>query len=335
MKLYLYRGLFLLLLPLLNACEKQMLGPDPETDPFAVHDHLWEDVRDRYSFLAEKNINWDSLGAESRSQLSPDMSEQELFRVLDELLDHLEDGHVNLLAPFDVARNWNWFEDFPANYNAELIETEYLGSDARLMGALTLQHGDSILYVRVADFSGWSDAQLGALVAEANAQRGLVLDLRNNGGGSLQAAFRLGACFIDAPLRYARRRTKIGPGPDAFSAWEDLEISAREGARYIGKVAVLTNRRSYSTSSHFAELALQAPNMRSFGDFTGGGGGTPVYGELPNGWTYRFSGTQSVALDGRQLEAGIAPDTLVALDAALVAAGEDNIIEAAVAWLLE
>ena len=56
---------------------------------------------------------------------------------------------------------------------------------------------------------------------------------------------------------------------------------------------------------------------------------------MPNGWTYRFSATQAVALDGRQLEAGVEPDFLVPLDRVAVAAGVDNIVEAAVAWLRE
>jgi len=76
----------------------------------------------------------------------------------------------------------------------------------------------------------------------------------------------------------------------------------------------------------FGPLSLLVP---------GGGGGTPVYGELPNGWTYRFSATQAVALDGRQLEAGVVPDSLVPLDRVAVVPGVDNIVEAAVAWLRE
>ena len=70
------------------------------------------------------------------------------------------------------------------------------------------------------------------------------------------------------------------------------------------------------------------------GDRTGGGG-TPVYGELPNGWTYRFSATQSVSPRGTHLEFGIPVDIEVSLRPEDERAGVDTIIEGALEWVGE
>jgi C-terminal processing protease CtpA/Prc len=45
------------------------------------------------------------------------------------------------------------------------------------------------------------------------------------------------------------------------------------------------------------------------GDTTGGGGGLPNGGQLPNGWTYRFSISQLLDLNGNNYaEDGVAPE---------------------------
>jgi C-terminal processing protease CtpA/Prc len=76
------------------------------------------------------------------------------------------------------------------------------------------------------------------------------------------------------------------------------------------------------------------PHATLIGDDTGGGGGIPVYGELPNGWTYRFSATQTITPGGEHIEITVPVDIRVDLDSADEANGVDTIIEAALATLV-
>jgi len=71
--------------------------------------------------------------------------------------------------------------------------------------------------------------------------------------------------------------------------------------------------------------------VRTLGDWTGGGGGTPASGELPNGWIVRYSSTQSFTPDGFNIEGGIPPDIKVDLTEADRARGKDTILERALA----
>jgi len=332
-------GIYVLLagaLLLGSACEKALLAPDPKADPQAVFGHLWQDVHDRYSYFEEKGIHWDSLGQIYRQQLHPGMRREDLFDLLAELLFHLEDGHVNLLSDFDRSRNWEWYLNFPPNYDPHLVETHYLGKDYRIIGPTRSQVIDSVLYVDYRSFAQHiSESHLRELIKRSESLRGVIIDVRHNGGGNLANASRLAGAFCATPLTYALERIKTGPGVDQFSAWYPLQVRPRDGERYTGKLAVLTNRRTYSAANFFAQMARTLPNARLFGDHTGGGGGIPVFGELPNGWTYRFSASQAIDPQGLHLEFGVPVDVPVSLQADAAQTGVDSIIETALDWMRE
>lgn len=81
-------------------------------------------------------------------------------------------------------------------------------------------------------------------------------------------------------------------------------------------------------------MMKELPQVILIGDQTGGGGGIPVYGELSNGWTYRFSATQTIDLEGRQLEDGVLVDISIDQSPISTLRGEDNIITTALQVLM-
>lgn len=69
--------------------------------------------------------------------------------------------------------------------------------------------------------------------------------------------------------------------------------------------------------------------IKLVGDTTGGGGGIPNGGELPNGWKYRFSVSQLLDLQGNNYaEAGVPPDVVATFNWNDMT--KDEIIDAAV-----
>ena len=98
-------------------------------------------------------------------------------------------------------------------------------------------------------------------------------------------------------------------------------------------MTVLTDRGSYSATSYFS-LGVRAINtMTLIGDTTGGGLGAPNGGQLPNGWTYRFSITKTISHDGINWENGVAPDIQVDLDPNQALNGIDAIMERAITFI--
>lgn len=313
------------------SCEKSLLKPDPPPTPMEVFEHLWKDIHNRYTYFELKGINWESTGDHYRSKITANMQDVDLFKVLGDMLYELQDGHVNLTSSFDRSRNWEWFQNYPDNYNQNIIDKYYLKKDYFITGPLHNQILDSVLYINYRSFTNKiSQNHLEQLMDRAVNLKGVIIDIRHNGGGTLQNGNLLASCFTENKIVYARQRFKTGPGTNDFTTWEDLTIAPREGQRFAGPVVVLTNRRSYSAANFFAQMMRVVPNATLMGDNTGGGGGVPVYGELPNGWTYRFSASQAVNPDGDHLETSVPVDINVNMLSADERRGADTIIEAAI-----
>jgi C-terminal processing protease CtpA/Prc len=145
------------------------------------------------------------------------------------------------------------------------------------------------------------------VIRRARYAKGVIIDVRSNGGGNLGNALTLASAFTGESYTYGSVRIKTGPCADCFSSWNDLRVEAGN-MQYDGPVIVLTNHASYSTTTYFAAMMQQNPNALLMGQPTGGGGGTPAFGELANGWTYRFSSTQTITADGEHFETGIPVD---------------------------
>lgn len=324
------------LLLLFISCEKMLLSPDPTNNPVEVFTHLWNDVNARYTYFEIKGINWDSIGGVYRNKIHDEMDDKSLFNTLGDMLFTLQDGHVNLTSDFDRSRNWEWFQNHPDNYNQNLIDRYYLRADFFITGPLHNQIIDSVLYVNYRSFTDQiSQSHLDALMQRAKGLHGIIIDIRHNTGGSLQNGLYLASCFVNEPIVYARQRFKTGPGNEDYTSWGNMTIRPREGARFDGPVVLLTNRRSYSASSFFAQMMRVVPTATLMGDTTGGGGGIPVFGELPNGWTYRFSASQTITPDGDHIETGIPVDIKVNMHGMDERRGIDTIIRAALQHIKE
>ena len=322
--------LFLLLSLLTTSCERLLLAPDPENDPVSNFEFLWREVNDKYSYFEYKSIDWDSVYTVYRPRIHDEMDDTDLFDILADMLNELRDGHVNISSSFDRSRNWDWFLDHPPNFNENIIYRNYLGDDYRISGPLHNQVIDSVLYVYYGSFADRiSSANLDALMDRAQGLKGIILDIRSNGGGSSGNAYALASCFTDTSYEYGKSRIKNGPGAEDFSPWTSYRVGPRSGTRFTGDIVLLCNRSSYSASNMFAQMMRALPNAILLGDQTGGGGGIPAFGELPNGWIYRFSSTQTVDPLGEDIEHGVPVDIRVDMDPADEANGIDTILEAA------
>lgn len=83
----------------------------------------------------------------------------------------------------------------------------------------------------------------------------------------------------------------------------------------VKSLIVLIDRGSFSSTTSFAIATKAFPHITLMGDTIGGGGGLPNDGQLPNGWTYRFSVSQLLDLnENNYAEAGVPPDITASFD---------------------
>lgn len=303
--------LFFVVAILFSSCEKILFKKDmASSDPHKNFDYLWNEVDKKYSYFELKKIDWDQVKSRYEPRLSSGMNEEELFDVLGDMLCELRDDHSNLISPFNVSR-YNVALRHNDNYNAETVEKYYI-PDAKITGPLLHDFlpGRSVGYIRYGSFMNNIDEKsLDYVLSRYKGTKGLILDLRDNGGGNL----------LNVPLileRFTAQKTLVGyfisrdgPGRNDFGEKSNFYIGSHAGITYLKPVAVLIDRGSYSATTMFAMAAGSIPNIMLIGDTTGGGGGMPNGGQLPNGWTYRFSVSQLVDPDGNNYaESGVPPD---------------------------
>lgn len=317
----------LLLLPLFAGCIRE---EEFDNTPQGNFEALWKIIDEQYCFLDYKQIDWDAIHDQYQPLITPNMSSDGLFEVLGNMLAELKDGHVNLYSASNTARYWDWYLDYPRNYDEALVE-QYLGRDYRIASGLkyTILE-DNIGYISYTSFSdGIGEGNLDEALSYLAACNGLIIDVRNNGGGNLTYSTRFAARFTNERVLTGYILHKTGPGHSDFSEPEPIYVDPSDGVRWQKKAVVLTNRHSYSATNDFINAMRYMPQVTLLGDKSGGGSGLPFTSELPNGWTVRFSASPHLDADKQQIEFGIDPDVKVDMTEEDKASGLDTLIEAA------
>ncbi len=322
----------LLILPfaLLTGCVKEDEYNDNATGNF---DALWNIINERYCFFEEAakkyGLNWDAVYTKYRPAAMAASDDGELFDIMGEMLRELRDGHVNLTSYYGTTYYWDWSLDYPLNFS-DSIQRNYLGNDFRYSNGIKYTIlPDKIAYMYVGSFeNGLSSNNISVMFRNISEAKGLILDIRNNGGGQLTSAEKLAGHFVRSKTHCGYIQHKTGKGHNDFSSPEPLYIEP-EGTIWARPVILLTNRGVYSAANHFVMLMKPLPQVLVIGDTTGGGSGLPLCSTLPNGWTVRFSACPILDINGAHTEFGIAPDKEVHITSEDWNSGRDTMIEEA------
>ena len=291
----------------LSSCHKQ---EEWDNDPMGNFDALWTIIDEHYCFFEYKDIDWKAVGETYRAKVRPDMTSKELFVVCSDMVNELRDGHTNLISSWDVS-HYRFWEDYPQNYDKRIVEQCYLNYNFKTASGIDYAiMSNNMGYMYYGDFAtNIGEGNLDYLLAELAGTDGLVIDVRDNGGGFLTNAEKLIARFIDTKIYAGAISHKTGPGHNDFSEPYDYYFSPSDAGRirYLKPIVILTNRSSYSATNNFVSIMKYRPNVKIVGDATGGGSGMPFTSELPNGWTIRFSACSITDPEGNITEWGVEP----------------------------
>ncbi|MFV0289619.1 MAG: S41 family peptidase [Mangrovibacterium sp.] len=295
---------------------------------------LWHEVNDNYCYLDYKEVDWNSIGDEYRGKVHDGMSDEALFEVCADMLSELKDGHVNLYSHFNTSRYWDWFLAYPQNFNNTIVERNYLGENYIIANRLSSQNIRGVGYLRCASFmDSFSFSNIDAAVNQLGEIEGLIIDVRDNGGGIVNMAKLLASAFCSAKTHYGYLQYKEGKGDDNYSDYFARYLEPQDKVVFSGKIVVLANRLSYSATNDFVSAMSCLDNVTIIGDKTGGGGGLPFSSELYNGWQVRLSRNPLFNKDKEHIEFGIEPDIYVDMDKDDEYNGIDSIIEYAIKYL--
>jgi hypothetical protein len=326
-----YSFLLICAFALFSSCEKILVEPTQDSTPTAIFEQTWTAIDQKYAFLDYKNLNWDSIGAVYRKQVSNSISDDSLFAVLDKMLYTLKDGHVNLKSDFNRSRNWSWYLDFPQNYDEGLLQRNYLGN-WKTTGGFSHQRIRGVAYIHYGSFSSdISEDQLDYIVDTYKDAKGVIFDIRDNGGGSISNAFAIMKRLTDKATLIGKIYDKNGAKRKDFSPAHEIWLNPDANSKKLAdkKIIVLTNRQCYSAASYFPAMVKALPNVTTMGDWTGGGGGLPTSLQLSNGWMLRYSSTITTDAKDFNFENGVPPTVKVDMSKADADKGKDSILEKA------
>ena len=292
-------------LGLLSSCIRE---EEFVNNPQGNFEQLWKIIDEQYCFLDYKQIDWDEIHTRYQKLITPNMGSEGLFEVLSEMLYELQDGHVNLASAHNVSYYDAWYQDYPRNFRADLLEDSYLGrasTDYRTAAGLKYKIlKDNIGYIRYESFADpVGNGNLDEVLSYLSVCNGLIIDVRT--------------------------------GHNDFSKPYAIYLEPANGVRWQKKVVVLTNRRSFSATNDFVNHMRCLPNVTTIGDKTGGGSGMPFTSELPNGWSVRFSASPHFDAEMNHIEFGIEPDIKADMLQEDELRGKDTLIEMARRFLSE
>jgi hypothetical protein len=322
-----------------TGCDRLLVAADGADRNVADFEFVWNTVNDHYPYLAFKGIDWDSIHDVFLPRAEAARGD-ESYRVLNDLLYQLHDGHVYYKTPGGVREIYPWVP--PRRLRDEhrydpFVVRRYFDDALRLSPSGKVEYGilpGNLGYIFLSDFhEDYLIRDFPHVMDAMQGTVGLIVDIRQRKGGTPQNVAAVVSRFLTAPMPY--------PPAYLYGVPVDWGPVDPTGTAYTAPVVVLINGLTFSAGEFCAEMLKQLPNVTAVGDTTGGGsaGGTSAPGyqspfRLPSGKWFDIGNVDIRRYDGVPWEnLGVAPDIRVAQPQADLRAGHDRQLEYAIELL--
>ena len=312
-------------------------------DPVRDFEAFWSLYDQHYALFGVKGVDWDTVGAMYRAEVTPETTRAALFGVFEAATDHLNDVHVTVrderedrfarsggrslgIGPMDDGR-----------FDLALIEDAYATAPLMVRGGGKLRFGwlpGEVGYLRIDAFrypttTEAAADEMAALFADA---RAVIVDVRHDGGGSDAVARLIAARFADEtrPVMTAQTRT---PGAEALGEPVPWVVEPAPDALTM-PIVLLTDDRTISAAENFAIIMRAYPHVTVIGETTAGALADTFTHHVGDGWVFGVPLNVLRDADGRSWEGiGVPPDLWAANTPEGVAEGRDDVLETALRFV--
>jgi C-terminal processing protease CtpA/Prc len=324
---------------LMGACNV-FLGPEPDTGPQAVLRSLWNDFNEIHAYIDirmsyNRNFeSWEDVYEFYHNTLLDKIPEgssgsgrdgKYLFDACRGMLGELMDPHVSLFAP---GGNFFWsnVDDIQKTeegwFSLADIKRTYLKDHGIDRGSFftygIFKLEPDIGYVYIGSFidsdrqeqQDWAreiDSIAGFFQSNGDI-KAIVIDIRNNSGGSSPIAEYIAARFASVQKNYMKASAKNGPGRNDFSTPMTFRVKP-EGTRFTKRIALLTNKATVSAAEWFTMALKTQRHITHVGTPTRGAFSPRTSRPMINGWYYTISAFMVIDMEGKCYEGtGISPE---------------------------
>lgn len=332
-------------------CDK----PTPDT-PLSNFDVFAQTWAEQYGFFREHNVDWAQVIAANRPKVTDATTPEQLFDILSAMIAPLQDAHSSISARaiskgFGNARRTPSFLTGAERPQGYALVTPHLTSPLQAFCEGRVEFGmlaPDIGYLRVRGFSGYTkdgafesglaalEAALDTALANARTWKGLVIDVRLNGGGADPYGLAIARRLASAPYTAYVKQARSDPiDATKWTAEQPSVVQPSTRPSFRGPVIELIGVQSISAAETFTQALLnRKPKVIRVGETTQGVFSDVLGRSLPNGWRFGLANERFVT-DGKSFDnVGIAPDVSVeSLTPAARATGRDAAIEKALSIL--
>lgn len=266
-----------------------MNSPVTAASAGAAFDQLWSAFDTDYAmFVLHPEVDWNASRGVFRPLATNCTSAYDLAKVFVQMLEPLQDLHVWLTLSGNYISTYDPLSSLNANPAAYQTILGGINSPSSSVQWTVTQ--DQVGFIAI---NSWTDSQTPALCDQALEQmrntRGLIVDVRSNGGGSETLAKQVAARFQYADFVYALYQVRNGPNHTDLSPKYSRTISPRGPWRYDRPVILLIGQCCFSSNESFVGMMAGATNITTMGDHTGGASGNPETINLPLNLTVTVS----------------------------------------------
>lgn len=296
-------------------------------------DTVWDAFDKEYAkFGYLPKLDWKKAGEEWRKIAAKATTTYGAAAAIDGLVAQLHDLHAWVMCGDEGLPGFYRERPLNASYKAvqnavkDLTDTKH---------SLSWGHaGDGIGYVLI---DGLEDHGTPGVFDEVLTKladcKGLIVDLRFNGGGQEDIAASIASRFVDQKRVYSVDQFRIGPKHDQLGPKLERTIEPR-APRWEQPVVCLQGQKTFSSAESMALMFAQCPQVTTMGDKTGGSSGAPRTLELEGGIKVNLPRWIDMDPAGNPIEnVGVAPKVQIDAKPAEFTAVKDPVLDAALEFL--
>lgn len=302
--------------------------------PIEVFDELWNVYNDHYANFELKGVDWDNIYRKYRPLINEQTTNDSLFSVCEQMLLELKDGHVGLYAykndstlyrEITLPYSTRILDLYPDNRDAEpnIYQIIYLKDSTLLKNGFkplrkTKYHlmaystSADLGYLSIRQMDGLMPGEVDSFLDEATKafvdKKGIIIDIRYNGGGDDLVSYKIANRFTDKKRVGHYKRERIA-GTESYTDFEPWYLEPEGNIQFTKPIVLLTSDFTASAADVFALALSELPHVSIVGDNTEGIFSDVKAIYLSNGWEVSLSHQQYVSSEKVNYEGeGITPD---------------------------